>query len=158
MQQTNVTEFDDNHFKIIENAGVDTEDEADEEAQKVTVKFKRNPTDPNKPTTVSKSSFTARKKEEEEPWLQLDYESSNMEVFSQLCTTNVENDEPMYVLTQKDYLARLFPRHVETVIDGSDKSAAKSSSVHQKINVQNMKDMPLPDQLKVLILNGEFNL
>lgn len=153
-----VSQFYDNfYFEIklkTENAGADTEDEVDEEAQKVTVKFKRNPTDPNKPATTSKSSFTARKKEEEEPWITLDYADATKDVVNQLSTSNVDNDEPMYVLTQKDYLAKLFPRHVETVIDGSDKPTAKPSLAIPRINVQNMREMPLADQLKILILNG----
>lgn len=111
--------------------------------------------DPNKPTT-NKSSFTARKKEEEEPWVNLTYEEDNQEIYDQLCTPNVDNDEPIYVLQQVDYLSKLFPKHVEAIIDGSEKTAAgtKSPSHNQRINAQLMRDLPLPDQLKILLLNG----
>ncbi|CAL8070741.1 unnamed protein product [Orchesella dallaii] len=136
-----------------ENTGADTEDEAEEEATKVTIKFKRNQQgDPTKPTT-NKSSFSARKKEDEEPWIPLKYEDNNPAVASQLCTPNTDNDVPMYVLTQKDYLSKLFPKHVDAVMDGSDTKS--KIQAHQRINIQGMKELSLQDQLKVLMINGK---
>jgi len=121
----------------------------------VTIKFKRNQQgDPTKPTT-SKSSFSARKKEEEEPWVALKYEENNREVASQLCAPNLDNDVPMYILCQKDYLTKLMPKHVEISMDGFDKN---TQVVAQHINIQRMKELSLQDQLKVLMINGEVNL
>lgn len=140
-------------FLNAEQAGGDTEDEEEAEATKVTVKFSRaNPAQGEK-SGGKMSSYSARKKEEEEPWVDLEYVQTDPGEFDKLYTT--KPDVPFYVLPKKEYLQSIFPKHQETRIDiSSDKGNQQRHN--PSISTQQMKKMTVPDQLRVLMTNGEM--
>lgn len=165
------------NFSFLEKSGIDTEDE-EEEATKVTVKFSRNTASSgDKGASASTaqrpmSSYMARKREEEEAWVDLEYVAEDGAEYDKLYTN--KPNSPFYVLDRKEYLETLFPKHVDTRIDGAigpppaeggiggkttddDKDKAQPQKVNaQKISIQAMKALPtIHDQLRVLMTNGK---
>lgn len=118
------------------------EEEEDEKVEKVQTKFRRNK-DPfyDNPS----ESYLARKKDEEEDWLDLEYVKNDLEAFDKLFTS--EKESPFYVHDKNEYLNALFPSQSEYKT-GGDKELGNISFVQ-------MRTMQLQEQLRVLLSRGE---
>jgi hypothetical protein len=135
--------------------GHDTEDETEDNAAeptKVSVKFSKNTASAGESKGPSRAtSLSARKKDEEESWIDLTYEYNDPAESEKLFSTQTESDTtPFHFVSQQDYLETLFPKYVETTIE----SLEEKKKHNPKMSSQQMKNMSLPEQLRVLMING----
>ncbi|OWF55981.1 DNA-directed RNA polymerase III subunit RPC5-like [Mizuhopecten yessoensis] len=130
--------------------GESSQDEAEEEAKPVTMKFARQETDEAKARRLASYAYL-QKKQEEEPWRPLQFYDINSGVAEseRLKLVSSKGDEiSEFQIQANEYLRALVPPLGET----QEEKPAMPSNV---LSLTQLRTMPLPDQIKALLTNAK---
>jgi hypothetical protein len=99
----------------------------------------------------AKSYEALRRRNEEEPWINLNYNGKDQEEFDKLISGNSESDTPFYVLSRKNYLDVILPKQ-HTV--STDEIGEKKDWLAQRLTMYQLKRLPLQEQIRHIMKNG----
>ncbi|XP_033749555.1 LOW QUALITY PROTEIN: DNA-directed RNA polymerase III subunit RPC5-like [Pecten maximus] len=132
------------------DAGESSQDEAEEEAKPITMKFARQETDEAKARRMASFDYL-QKKQEEESWHPLQFYNINSGVAEseRLKLVSSKGDEiSEFQIQANEYLRMLVPPLGET----QEEKPAMPSNV---LSLTQLRTMPLPDQIKALLTNAK---
>ena len=144
-------------FPSTESLGTGTGNET-EEATKVTVRFSQVRDQLLSKSKYAKSYDVLRRKLEGEPWIELNYNLSDLEEFEKLFSGNSESDTLFYIVSRKKYLDTILPKHPNpnfNVKMFTDVEGEMHSLRAQRIPIRQLKRLLLPEQLRHIFINGK---
>ncbi|XP_069124051.1 DNA-directed RNA polymerase III subunit RPC5-like [Argopecten irradians] len=130
--------------------GESSQDEAEEEAKPVTMKFARQETDEAKARRMASFDYL-QKKQEEEAWRPLQFYNINSGVAESerlKLVSSKGDDISEFQIQPNEYLKMLVPPLGET----QEEKPAMPSNV---LSLTQLRTMPLPDQIKALLTNAK---
>ncbi|XP_041364495.1 DNA-directed RNA polymerase III subunit RPC5-like isoform X2 [Gigantopelta aegis] len=130
------------------DAGDSSQEEAEEDAKPITVKFSRPESDEAKARRMASYEFH-RHKYDGESWVPVEYHGlqDDMAVSERMLLQATQGDDlSEFQLFPRDYLARLVPPHVE---EREEKPAMPSNI----LSLSQLRTLPLADQIKALLTN-----
>ncbi|XP_062507607.1 DNA-directed RNA polymerase III subunit RPC5-like [Corticium candelabrum] len=130
------------------SASVEAEEE---EAQTVTVRFARTPTDRVQPSRIQTSRQQERQWEEE-PWIDLSYNEADSEIsrleHEKLLCSNRNNELSVFNVSPGEYLRSLCPAP-------SDADGSVPDGPSNVLSISQLKGLEFIDQIKALLMNAK---